>query len=303
VCSCIIGSGRVIIMMRTLCFALMSGLCQAGRPPPPPPPPLTFSSTCGDWMVLQQAPAKAAVSGTLNVTSAGRATVEVSVSDHASGAAYKVQAAVSKLGPGPTNPGGAAYKWKAFLHPTKAGGDLTITATSGAHSSSISHLTFGDVWYCSGQSNMALPLGHTMSRNISADAIRAGKYKNLRIHGMSGNMNPYQNWSTVSDAVAKLTTGKKGAGIPVLFTFSSTCYYFGESLIDKLGDNAPPIGLIHTAWGGSRIEAWVDNKTLATCTNSTGQPIPASAGTAKFHEERVIPYLDSSIKGWVWYQV
>lgn len=75
-----------------------------------------------------------------------------------------------------------------------------------------------------------------------------------------------------------------------------------QSLIDRLGADAPPIGLIHTAWGGSRIEAWVDNSSLATCSNSTGQPVPASPGTAMFHQQRVLPYLDSSIKGFVWYQ-
>eukprot|EP01048_Picozoa_sp_COSAG05_P004996 COSAG05_NODE_286_length_12159_cov_63.200249_5_plen_295_part_00 len=285
------------MVANAFCFVAACGLADAGKLPPPPPPALTFSDTCGDWMVLQQAPAKAAVSGLLNVSSSDM--VEVSVSS-GGGASYEVQATVTKLASDPENPGRAGFKWKAFLHPTKAGGAFTITASSGVHSATISHVTFGDVWYCSGQSNMALPLLHTMSRNISADAIRAGKYKNLRIHGMAGNMNPYQNWSTVSDALAKRTTGKKGAGKPVLFTFSSTCYYFGESLIDRLGADAPPIGLIHTAWGGSRIEAWVDNATLVTCSNSTAQPIPAGSGTATFHQERVLPYLDSSIKGWVW---
>ena len=81
------------------------------------------------------------------------------------------------------------------------------------------------------------------------------------------------------------------------------CCWAEQSLVDRLGADAPPVGLIHTAWGGSRIEAWVDNATLATCSNSTGQPVPASSGTAMFHKERVVPYLDSSIKGWVWYQV
>ena len=215
-------------MLRALCFTAMCGLAEAGRAPPrppaPAPPALTFSDTCGDWMVLQMAPAKAAVSGLLNVSSP--ATVEVSVSG--GGASYKVQATVTKLAPDPEDPGPAGFKWKAFLHPTKAGGDITITASSGVHSAKISHVTMGDVWYCSGQSNMALPLVHTMSRNISAAAIRAGKYKNLRIHGMAGNMNPHQNWSTVSDALAELTPQHKGPDQPVLFTFSATCYYFGE---------------------------------------------------------------------------
>ena len=55
-----------------------------------------------------------------------------------------------------------------------------------------------------GQSNMALPLMFTFSRNISRDAILAGKYSNIRIHGMAGNMNPEQPWSTLKDALSKI---------------------------------------------------------------------------------------------------
>ena len=150
---------------------------------------------------------------------------------------------------------------------------------------------------------MALPLIHTMSRNISGRAIEAGRYADLRIHGMWSNMNPQQNWSTVKHAYAEPLHGHhswEAQGLPVLFTFSSTCYYFGESLIDKLGKDTPPIGLIHTAFGGSRIEEWVDNATLKTCSNVSGQPIAASSATGRFHKTNVLPYLDTTVKGWVW---
>jgi hypothetical protein len=45
---------------------------------------------------------------------------------------------------------------------------------------------------CTGQSNKTLPLVHSYTRNITRDAILAGKYANIRIHGMKGNMNPFQ---------------------------------------------------------------------------------------------------------------
>ena len=48
---------------------------------------------------------------------------------------------------------------------------------------------------------MALPLMHTLSRNVSRDAILLGKYSNIRIHGISGNMNPEQPWTTLADAL------------------------------------------------------------------------------------------------------
>merc|ERR1719384_329337 len=89
----------------------------------------------------------------------------------------------------------------------------------------LAHVTFGDVWYCAGQSNMALPLQHTFMRNASRDAIEAGKYANIRIHGIKGNMNPDLPWTNMS-AIAENNAS--------LLAFSSTCWYFGQSLTDEL---------------------------------------------------------------------
>lgn len=59
--------------------------------------------------------------------------------------------------------------------------------------------------YCAGQSNMALPLLHTYSRNETRDAIQNGKYANMRIHGLAGNMNVDQPWATLKQALANTT--------------------------------------------------------------------------------------------------
>ena len=60
---------------------------------------------------------------------------------------------------------------------------------------------------------------------------------------------------------------------------------------------APPIGLIHTAWGGSTIEQWLDLDTLQTCANASISP-----DNGKWHPTRVMPYVAMTLKGWVWYQ-
>jgi sialate O-acetylesterase len=135
---------------------------------------------------------------------------------------------------------------------------------------------------------MALPLSHTVTRNDSVAAIGAGRYSKMRLFGLQGNMNVDQNWTTLKAAVAAGT----------FESFSATCYYFGESLVDQLGDAAPPIGLIHTAWGGSTIEQWLDNTTISTCSNATLSP-----QNQMFHDNRVLPWVDMTLKGWVWYQV
>ena len=112
----------------------------------------------------------------------------------------------------------------------------------------------------------------------------AGKYANLRIHGIVGNMNPNQPWATLKSALAdrpdspagELKGGPPsgGCGTPAgcdsdtskLMGFSSTCFYYGLSLSDELAKSGPPppIGLIHTSFGGSTIEQWLTNETIAT---------------------------------------
>ena len=79
--------------------------------------------------------------------------------------------------------------WKALLRPMESGGSYTISAQctgcAGNATIAIADVTFGDVWYCSGQSNMWLPVSSTFSRNSTAAAIKNGQFGNVRI--MAGN--------------------------------------------------------------------------------------------------------------------
>ena len=140
-------------------------------------------------MVLQQSPAAAAVFGIAPESATG---VTVTVSDGKS--SYEI---VAKVGKDATHqPNGYVdpksgtnlpvqnFTWKALLHPTAAGGDHTITAKctgcAGTSTATLSSVTFGDIWYCSGQSNMWLPVKYSFSRNLTVAAISAGKYSNIR---------------------------------------------------------------------------------------------------------------------------
>lgn len=243
-------------------------------------------------MVLQQSPSKACLYGMLPPDGTG-AQIKLDKKNDATFAAYVVEAKIT--------PGASGGLWQACLAPQQgSAGTFTVTATctgcSNKTAAVLDEVVFGDVYYCSGQSNMALPLMHTLSRNISRDLILAGSYSNIRIHGMAGNMNPHQPWATLKAALS----GAADSDTSMFAGFSSTCYYFGESLTDELNKNggtAPNIGLIHTAWGGSQIEEWLTNDTIATCAN-------ASLGAANqgFHDTRVMPYIGMTIAGWVWYQ-
>ena len=182
---------------------------------------LNFSNVFSDFAVLQMAPARSAVYGYLgtNATKGGATTVTITVTGAANAAkssgsssAFDSTASASSL----SSSASSSYTvqatvnadrgtWKAFLKPTAAGGSYSIKAacagggcTGGAE---IKSVTFGDVWYCAGQSNMALPVQFTYARNASIDKIKAGKGGDIRFTGLNGNMNKDQPWITLEDAV------------------------------------------------------------------------------------------------------
>jgi hypothetical protein len=130
---------------------------------------VAFSNTFGANMVLQMAPAKTAVYGPLGIGASAGAKVTVTVAPSSADTdaeSYTVGATVTVDG-----------QWKAYLKPTAAGGSYTITAKceSGCTGSvALTPVTFGDVWYCFGQSNMALPFQYSYARNATIQKIRAG---------------------------------------------------------------------------------------------------------------------------------
>ena len=81
--------------------------------------------------------------------------------------------------------------------------------------------------------------------------------------------------------------------------------YFAEVLTNTLTEmkekdasvTIPPIGLISTAIGGSMIEEWLPNATLTECKN-----LSIASHNEMLYDQKVLPYLKMTIKGWLWYQ-
>jgi len=142
---------------------------------------------------------------------------------------------------------------------------------------------------------MALPVRFSYARNATIDAIKAGKVRGMRITGLKGNMNADLSWTRIEDAAGGNNKTMPGYGEVQLDSFSSTCYYFGEALLD--GGVSAPVGLIHTAWGGSMIEEWVTNSEVSACRGAS-----IADHNELLFDTNVKPYLDMSIKGWVYYQ-
>lgn len=145
-------------------------------------------------------------------------------------------------------------RWLAKIGPFKAGGPFKLTV-EGAKALTFDNVLVGDVWICSGQSNMEFGIGNL----TNADAeIASADYPTLRLFFQPKIISPVplQYTSGSWDVCTPENVKKDGdwAG------FSAVAYFFGRRLNEDL---KVPIGLIHTSWGGTPAQAWTCEKDLA----------------------------------------
>ena len=155
-------------------------------------------------------------------------------------------------------------KWSIVLSPMQAAEDLTLTITAGKQRKVFSHVAVGEVWLCSGQSNMAFMLCQAES---GKQDIAAADDPLLRLFDMKGRWETYDvAWpASCLDSLNHLqyfheTTWQPSTPASASH-FSAVGYYYGRMLRQKLG---VPIGLICNAVGGAPTEAWVDRNSLET---------------------------------------
>jgi len=146
-------------------------------------------------------------------------------------------------------------RWKVKLGPLSAGGPFTMTIT-GKNTLTLHDVLIGEVWVCSGQSNMEMPVGTNPQgwssgvANYQEEIARA-YYPRLRMF-------------TVQKAVAgrpqREVKGYWAAAQPqTVGEFSAVGYFFARELLGALN---VPIGMIHSSWGGTPAESWTSRETL-----------------------------------------
>lgn len=155
-------------------------------------------------------------------------------------------------------------KWSVVLSPMQAAEDLTLTITAGKQRKVFSHVAVGEVWLCSGQSNMAFMLCQAES---GKEDIAAADDPQLRLFDMKGRWETYDvAWpASCLDSLNHLQYFRETTWQPSTPSsasrFSAVGYYYGRMLRQKLG---VPVGLICNAVGGAPTEAWVDRNSLET---------------------------------------
>ena len=128
--------------------------------------------------------------------------------------------------------------WRVELGPRPAGGPYSLTINE----LELTDVLYGEVWLCSGQSNMEWPV---MAAADAEMEIAAANYPNVRLFHVpkvpAGSPSPdtAAHWQTASPETVA--------------TFSAVAYYFGREIHSSL---TVPVGLIASAWGGTKIEPW-----------------------------------------------
>ena len=141
--------------------------------------------------------------------------------------------------------------WETKVKTGGAGGPYQLQI-AGADSKIIyDDVMIGEVWICSGQSNMEWPISKSLNPEI--EIAKAKDYPNIRLFTVQHNASPTP-LTEFSKAIPWSKCSPETIG-----DFSATAYFFGRKLNKDLN---VPIGLIHVAWGGTRCEAWTEPSAL-----------------------------------------
>lgn len=144
---------------------------------------------------------------------------------------------------------GAEGKWKTSMHTPRAGGPFTLRF-SGLNTIELSDVMIGEVWLCSGQSNMVFSLKGSAG---AAKEIATANFPAIRYFSVKRQYGP----APFEDCAGSEWTAVTSASVPGM---SAVAYYFAKKIHWQLN---VPIGIIYAAWGGTPAEAWTPSATIA----------------------------------------
>lgn len=188
-------------------------------------------------------------------------------------------------------------EWRIKVTTPSAGGPYIITFEEGKKIR-LTNILIGEVWVCSGQSNMAMNLRGSVNQPVvnSNDLIANSANPKIRLFrvGLAASNFPLDDCSG-SWEIAQPETAQN---------FSAIGFQFAQQLQKILN---VPIGIIESDWGATPIESWMDKGSLASFPNVI---VPEEHDTAKAESRRptclfnamIAPLTGYGIKGFLWYQ-
>jgi sialate O-acetylesterase len=192
---------------------------------------------------------------------------------------------------------GSDGKWKVSVATPAAGGPYELTISE-VKTIRLTNVMIGEVWVCSGQSNMEMPVKGYMSQPVlgSNETIATSSNPAIRLFTVkkASSLQPLDD----------VTGTWKTCEPENVSEFSATAYYFGLMLNRAL---KVPVGLINTSWGGTRIEPWMSEAGLKNF-DFVKLPDKNQQGTINVQTPTVLfnaminPLVGYGIRGAIWYQ-
>ena len=176
--------------------------------------------------------------------------------------------------------------WSVNLEPMKTNATGQALKVSSAGQTTVAKdVLIGEVWMCSGQSNMALKLNRSQDWK---NAAAAANYPNLRIFKTAPvtAVTPQRDISKGSWAICTPETAPE---------FSAVGYFFGRELIENLD---VPIGLVSTAWGGKPSEAFTSRESLESTPSARSLLAEWDALQAKFDAAAATKKYETDLAAW-----
>lgn len=240
---------------------------------------ITLPSVIGDNMVLQQK---------TDAALWGKAEPGSKVTVKASWAKKPVSVTASADG-----------KWETRIATPEAGGPYSLEISDG-EAIVLNDILIGEVWFCSGQSNMEMPVRGFDNQPVegSAEAILGARPERpIRMCTVQKNT----SCSPLEDCTAKWEKNTPEA----VKEASATAYFFADYL-QKILD--VPVGILISDWGGTPVESWMDKETMKgfpefdlSFLDTPGADFNAFMPCTLFNA-MVSPVIPYTLKGFLWYQ-
>jgi sialate O-acetylesterase len=189
--------------------------------------------------------------------------------------------------------GSPSARWNIKLKTPAAGGTYQITI-EGSNKIVLDDVLIGEVWVCSGQSNMEMSMSWGLPYQ---DEVTNATDKNIRFFNIPRTTSEYPQ--------DDVRTEWKVCNPDEMSKFSAAAYFFAKSLRQNLN---VPVGLIEAAWGGTPAEAWTpadainDNMVVKEAAAKL-TPVPwGPISPASIYNAEIYPLIQYSIAGTIWYQ-
>jgi len=185
-------------------------------------------------------------------------------------------------------------KWKLVLKTPAAGGPYNIHIR-GFNEITIKNVLIGEVWLCSGQSNMEWSAGSGI--NNGPEEIKKALYPKIRFFSVYHSTSLFPQDQLTGEWVECTPETMK--------SFSIIGYFFGQKLNTEL---SVPVGIINSSWGGTAAEAWmpeevIQNDDYLKEASALQKPVPwGPVEPGRIYNSMIHPILQFRIAGVLWYQ-